>query len=218
MTDVNLDTETAAPEPTSIPEGPMIKRIGIMVDSESTGLKPNSAVWEVAFTVFDLDDPDTILDTIHELLPVEPQTTDMGRKIEPGWIVNHLAKQPKSTQDAFAEAVNGDLEELASLIRSLNRKFARAIEGADVYEVWFARPQHDIPLIDSLWSQVGEKLPWAYNAVNDLRTLMNLAGIPIRHPDLEPLKQGIVTHRATGDNLFQIRCLVESLRRLRARS
>lgn len=192
-----------------------IKRVIIHMDSESLGLHHSSIVREIAFLAVDAEDPETIVREVEEHLPLRIQET-MNRLPSLDtflWLVD----QPKSVIDTIKQNLDGDMDELVSLVRSIIRKFGQVIEGRE-YEVWFARPQFDIPLIESLFKNCGEELPWKYDKVKDLRTLMDLAGIPIRSPELEPLKQGLILHTAKGDCKFQNRCYQEAMRLLRARS
>lgn len=192
-----------------------IDRIGLMVDSESLGLSPDSVVYDLGFIAFDLDDPESTLDAAQVYLPLKPQV-ELGRSQDPSTWLHHLEAGPariaviKEANDA------GDIHALGVLIRSWLKRFHRAIEGAKEYEVWFARPQHDIPLIASLLANVGETLPWHYQTVRDLRTLMATAQLPFRGEVVEPFKEGLTLHTSMGDNRFQIRCYIESLRRLRS--
>jgi hypothetical protein len=197
-----------------LPRG-SIDRIGVMVDSESLGLKPDSVVYDAGFIAFDLDDPETTLDQYQVYLPVIPQV-DLGRAQDPKTWLYH-ADQGAARLVAIREAIDaGDMHALGVLIRSWIKRFNRAIEGAKEYQVWFARPQHDIPLLASLFDNIGEQLPWHYQSVRDLRTLMDAASLPFRGPEVEPFEEGLTLHTSMGDNRFQIRCYIESLRRLRA--
>lgn len=194
-------------------EGPAIKRIGIMWDTESLGLNSTTIIYDVAFIAFDLDDPDTILKDVNEHLPLKPQAL-LDRRVDVDWLP-FFAKMGEAKQKVILDNIEGDMDELLALIRSVLRKFQQVTEGV-IYECWFARPQHDIPLIQSLLRNCGEELPWTYDTVNDLRTLMNLAGMSARSPETKELAQGLTLHTARGDCLYQIRCMVEANRRLRS--
>lgn len=194
-----------------------VTRVGIHMDTESLGLDPSSVVYDWGFVAFDLDDPETILDSNQVYLPLKPQV-DLGRSQDPSTWLYH-ADQGGARLAAIREANDaGDLDALAVLVRSQIKRFKRNIEGATEYQVWFARPQHDVPLLASLLKSVGEdELPWHYQTVRDLRTLMDSAGLPFRGPEIEEFKFGLTLHTALGDSKFQLKCYVEALRRLRAR-
>lgn len=192
---------------------PSVKRVGIMWDTESLGLNSTTIVYDIAFVAFDLDDPETILRDVNEQLPLTPQGL-LDRRIDIGWLP-FFAKMGEAKQKVILDNIIGDMDELLALIRSVLRKFTQVTDGVE-YECWFARPQHDIPLIQSLLRNCGEELPWAYDTVNDLRTLMNLAGMSARAPETKALAHGLTLHTARGDCLYQIRCLVEANRRLRS--
>lgn len=192
---------------------PKAKRVGIMWDTESLGLNNTTIVYDLAFVAFDLDDPETILREANEHLPLKPQAL-LDRRIDVDWLPFFL-KMGAAKQKIIIDNINGDMDELLALIRSVLRKYQQTAEGVYV-ENWFARPQHDIPLIQSLLRNCGEELPWAYDTVNDLRTLMNQANMSPRADDTKALAHGLTLHTARGDCLYQIRCYVEALRRLRS--
>jgi hypothetical protein len=204
---INAQVESDEPAPT-----PVIRRVGVMWDTESLGLPANSMVRELAFIAFDLDDPETTIKEVEEFFPLEVQE-DLNRPISISTVA-WLLDQPKDVQQGIKANIKGDFDELQALVRSIGRKYRQVIESANEVENWFARPQHDVPMIESLFRACGEPLPWHYSTVNDLRTLMNQAGIPIRSPELESLKKGLILHTARGDCLFQIRCYAEARRRL----
>jgi hypothetical protein len=193
-----------------------IDRIGVMMDTESLGLKPNSVLYDWGFVVFDLDDPETILESHREYLPLGPQA-QLGRSQDPATWLYHLDAGPVRIAAIREAHEAGDYDALGVLVRAMLKRFNRAIEGAKEYQVWFARPQHDIPLIASLLADVGEELPWNYQSVRDLRTLMDAAGLPFRGEEVESFKEGLTLHTSLGDCKFQIKCYIEALRRLRSR-
>ncbi len=192
---------------------PPVKRVGIMWDTESLGLPHNSIVYDLAFVAFDLDDPETIIRDVNEHLPLAPQEL-MDRRVGVSYLP-FFARLPASSQATIIDNIPGDLDELLAMIRSVNRKYQMVSDGVYV-ENWFARPQHDIPLIESLFRNCGEKLPWAYDTVNDLRTLMNQAGMSARDPQVKALGSDLVLHTARGDCLYQIRCYAAAQVKLRS--
>lgn len=183
-----------------------ITSVVVMIDTESLGLKPDSIVREMAFVAVDADDPDTTIKEVVEYLPLLPQE-GLGRKVYVDTVA-WLLDAPDEVKATIRDNINGDLDELCSIIRSFIRKF-NAVTQNRAYEVWFRRPQHDVPMMDSLFTMCGEALPWRYDSVNDLATLMNAA----------ELKSSMVgstatPHIAINDCRFQMACFIESERRL----
>lgn len=214
MTDTNdvvfVDVET---NDSSINLSGASDRVGVMWDTESLGLDSGTIVWDIAFIAFDLDDPEVILREANEHLPLKPQA-DLNRGIELSWLP-YLLKMPVEHQEILIRNIDGEFQELLSLVTSVMRKYQQVTQGRTV-ENWFARPQHDIPLIQSLLRNLGMELPWAYDSVNDLRTLMNEAQMSARDPETKALGKGLLLHGARSDCLYQIRCLSEARRRLRS--
>jgi hypothetical protein len=180
------------------------QRVGIMMDTESLGLRPSSIVTEIAFIAFDLDDPETILKEVEEFLPLEPQQLVMNRTIDMQWLTGYFINQPAEIQERIRKCEGADLDELLALVRSVIRKFNQVTENGNLeYEVWFRRPQHDVPLLESLFAGCGERLPWAYDTVNDVATLLNRAGI---NPD--DIAATGPKHVALNDCRHQLACYV----------
>ena len=82
------------------------------------------------------------------------------------------------------------------------------------YEIWARGPQFDIAAVESLMEECGVEVPWVYDSVRDLRTLMAAAGITT---DDVPKPEGMIAHHAGWDCIYQIRCYMEANRRMRAR-
>lgn len=187
--------------------------IGLMIDTESLGLSPKSVMTQFAFVAWPLDDPDSILREEELYLPAQPQL-DLGRVIEFNSLL-WLLDQPDSVRARMAESRGNDFEELLALLRSIVRKFNSVTDdGRLAYEVWVRRPQHDIPMINSLFRDCGIEVPWDYTSVNDLASLMNQAGVTKADVDMS----GFSLHTAIGDCKFQIRCYAEAIKQLRASS
>lgn len=182
-----------------------------MADIESLDLGPRSIITQVAILVVDQDDPEgEPLRVINEYLPIQPQIA-MART----WsfsTLNFWMSQDDKSRAGFDRNGGDDLEELLALIRSVNRKVQQEIEGAVDYELWAKGPQFDIVNMETLMQDAGLDVPWSYNKVRDLRTLMGEADL--HTADIK--SDDIVKHVALDDCRFQIRCLVEARRRLRS--
>jgi hypothetical protein len=185
--------------------------VGIMIDTESLGLAPSSVMTQFAAIAFPLDDPETILREIEEFLPAQPQM-DRGRTLEFDTIL-WLLGQPDKVRKIMDENRGDDFDEVVALVRSVARKIEQVIEDSKGdYEIWMRRPQHDEPMIRSLFKLCGVAIPWKYDTVNDLASILNQAKVSKGEVD----KTGTTLHTAIGDCRFQIRCYIEAMRRLRS--
>lgn len=184
----------------------------IMMDTESLGLKPDSIVRQISFIAVESADLENPIRVVDEFLPLAIQES-LGRKTYVSTVA-WLLDSPEKIKNSIRTNVSGDLEELTAVVKSVIRKFEQVTAGRK-YEVWFRRPQHDVPLLSHLFEMLGLELPWNYNCVNDLASIMTIANLS--HTDVE-VPAGNVPHDALHDNRFQLACYAETLRHLRSRS
>lgn len=189
-----------------------VKRVGIMWDTETLGLGPKAVVTQLTFVSFDLDDPDTKMREVEEFLPIQPQVT-LGREVSASTILWWM-RQPDEARAMFQKNDGEDFDELLALVNSVNRKLSQELDGAVEYEIWARGVSFDMPIIESLFNDVGQKPAYRYDRVFDLRTLMRDA--KIGKADV-PMRAGLIPHHALSDCLYQIDCLVEATRRMHAR-
>lgn len=185
------------------------KRVGIMWDIESLDLTPKAVATQIAFVAFDLDDPETHVREVEEYLPIQPQLI-LNRTISASTLIWWMG-QDDAARSRFKNSEGDDFDELTALVQSVNRKYLQVVEGADEVEVWARGPQFDLVVLESLFGDLGQPVPWKYNQVMDLRTTMKLAGLS--SADV-PMPAGLVAHHALSDCKYQILCLVEAVRRI----
>lgn len=186
-------------------------RVGVMMDIESLDLGPRSVITQIAFIAFDLDDPDTLIRQVEEYLPIQPQQF-LGRTINSDTIIWWL-QQDDASRNRFVQNKGNDMDELQSLVNSVGRKLSQVLEDSADYEIWARGPQFDIVNIETLLDDCGEKIPWKYDRVRDLRTMMAAAGVS--KADVE-MPAGLIPHVALDDCKYQILVYAEAIRRLHA--
>ena len=86
----------------------------------------------------------------------------------------------------------------------------QGLVGKEV-EVVARGPQFDVAGIESLLIERGIEVPWRYDSVVDLRTVMREAAIGT--DDVSPLPDAI-PHNAVHDCRYQLKCLAEARGRL----
>lgn len=187
------------------------RRVGIMVDTESLGLGAKCVVTQMALLAFDLDDPTEYLAMEEQFLPITPQTT-IKRTID-GDTVLWWMKQADAARAMFERNSGNDFPELIALTQHFFDHIASIIEDAAEVEIWARGTDHDISILKSLSEDLGVKLPWRYDSVRDLRTLMSAAGVGKK--DVAE-RVGNIPHHALSDCKYQLDCYIESQRRLRA--
>lgn len=190
----------------------------IMIDIETLGKGPTAVVTQMAFMAVTKEAPDPVdairFDSFY--LPVQPQV-DMGRAIDASTILWWL-DQPRESLDKLRESLSGgDADELTAYVRSFIRKIMDVVQdyGIQNVEFWARGPEFDMTILESLMTMVGETAPWnydrlGYRQIRDLRTLMRVAGVESDDVD----SSDIVKHVALEDCRFQLRCLVEAVKRI----
>lgn len=187
--------------------------ICIMYDIESLDTGPRSVVSQIGFQAFPADDPDKVLSKAVVYLPLQPQI-ELKRTVSAATIAWWM-KQDDAARSRFEMSTGDEFEELPALLRFIARKFSEVTaEGTKSYELWAKGPQFDITNIETLMQETGVRVPWRYDRVRDLRTLMALAGI--RTEDV-PRPESMTAHMADEDARYQILCYSEALSRLSAR-
>lgn len=199
----------------------MTKHIDIMVDIEALALYgPKPVITQLAFTAFDEsydpDEPGSALYSHEEYLPIQPQI-DLNFTVQASTLIWWLTS-PKVSEAArlkFIESEGEDMDELVSLVRSWIVKLDRMIPDNGTYQIWARGPQYDVVAIESLIRACGLTVPWKYDMVRDLRTVMSEAGLD---REAIPFKTGLIPHHALSDCRHQMACLYEARRLLRAAS
>lgn len=185
---------------------------GLMLDIETLALGTRPVILQIGGIFFDFDDITTELQVVDLMLPAQPQLEMIPpRTVQMSTITWWFQNEP-AAKTLFSD-LDGDLDELDAYLRMLARNFAGQMTGVgDDYEVWARGPQFDIAAIESLMVERGIPVPWRYDRVRDLRTIMATAGI--NTADV-PRLEGQIDHNAVWDSRYQIRCLAAALARVR---
>lgn len=185
----------------------------VMADIESLDVGPRSVVSQIGMVFAPAADPETILAEVLVYLPIQPQLT-LERTISASTLAFWM-KQGEEARKEFEQNTGDDFDELPALLRHVNRKFDQIVDGRE-YELYARGPQFDIVNIESVMSDVALKPAWRYDRVRDLRTVMALAGL--RTADVPRDTTRFPEHMAVADCNYQLQCLAEALKHLRARS
>lgn len=210
MTDT---TNAFAIDPNTIIKEQKPVNLTIQVDIETLDIKPTAVVTQLAFLVSPTSDLSEVLAYDSFYLPLQPQI-DAGRTISADTIIWWLTEAGEQARKKFVQNKGGDSDMLIAFVRSFIRKLDTSIQVAKQtggkVEIVAKGPQFDVVIIENLIHQLGEKEPWQYNWIVDLRTLMAKAGVhtnDVKHDDIVP-------HVALEDCRLQMRLLDESEFRL----
>lgn len=184
----------------------------IMIDIETLGIGAGAPVLQLAVLAMPLDDEEAepIL-AYEEYLPLQPQQR-LGRYADMSTILWWFKQDDKARGKIAQYNDSEDSELLEGMVKSyLNRIRHLITQAGEDYEVWCRGTNFDPPIIESLAVTYGISVPWRYDKVFDLRTLMKATGTP--KGELLP---GTVLHHALSDCRNQMRDLFEARRRLHA--
>lgn len=195
---------------------PTPPKLHIHFDIESLDLGPRPIITQVAMLALDLDE-DEILERMHyQYYPVQPQMRLIPARTFSFDTFLWWTKQSDDARKRLEQSSSNEDEEIPALLRHLVTTFNNITNnGAIPYEIWARGPQFDLVAIESLMAEYGIAVPWKYDTIRDLRTLLALAGI---NPKNVPKPQGFVGHAAIWDVRYQIEQYRVGIRKLRARS
>ena len=179
----------------------------IMIDLETLGTGPGSAILSIGAVAFDLDGDGPIGGTSPSIY----RNVELGDKnvvVDNGafrwWLMQ--------SDEARAKLCADPVDPLGVVLRDLNNWFrwwgrhcdADGIpDGFDHFRIWSHGENFDIPLLEAGYVRCGMKAPWRYNATRDTRTLFHTLGI--RWDSwFEEMNEG-VEHDALADALTQVR-------------
>jgi len=141
-----------------------------MLDLETLGLAPDGAITQIGVCPFDLE----------QLIVGPPKTWRIfpypTAKIDFSTVCWWMEQSDKARASVFT----GERQLPAVALQELGGYFAGFATDED-FEAWAMPPNFDITLLETLYRQVGHKVPWKYNATRCLRTLCATAGISKEH-------------------------------------
>lgn len=186
----------------------------VSIDIETLALGPRPVITEIAMLGYDLLE-DSLLEPRHiHYYPAPPQQRLLPpREIHIETLIERAGWTTTKRIDFAAELRQSsatEFEDLASLCRNFNTVFNQLTNnGRANYEVVCARPQFDAVAIATLLEEVGLQVPWKYDSVVDVRTMLKRAGI--NHKNV-PLPSGCRPHTGFGDARWQINQYLAAVR------
>jgi hypothetical protein len=181
-----------------------------MLDIETLDIPENSGISAVVtdiclwpFTNLGEFVPD--VDPIRFILPAKPQIKDLGRSMGFDTMMFWFDQPAEARAPWFKDIQVGSLVDLHMNVHML----ADQIRLHTPTEIWARGPQFDVAILEDLMRQLQIDIPWKYNQIRDLRTLMAMAGLDVK--DVHP-QPGFVKHSAFSDCVFQVKCYKEAVK------
>ena len=174
----------------------------VMVDIESLDLGPRPVVTQIAMLGYDLQE-DELLEARHvQYYPIEPQQRIIPARTISASTIAWWMNQSDDAREKFKYSTETDFEDLAARLRNLVHVFNQLTDHGKLnYEIVAKGPQFDIVAIETLLIECGLSVPWAYDRVVDLRTMLRRSGI---NPRNVAKPSGCIPHVAFWDARWQI--------------
>jgi len=160
-----------------------------MIDLETLGTKPGSAILTIGAVKFDEDE---IRDEFYQNVDLD-SCTEVGLEVDGSTFEWWL----QQTDEAQQEITGGvPLEDPL-------RRFSVFYEDCD--QIWAKPPTMDVAVLEYAYGAVGLEVPWEYNGVRDLYTAREFCSVDREDFDGEP-------HVAVDDARYQAREVQKILR------
>lgn len=159
----------------------------LMIDVETLGTRPGSVVWQIGVVAFDIEMRGNLDQGIE--LGLNPQEQiDLGFKVD--WsTIRWWMEQSREAQAAMPK-VGLPLEVALAFVRDYVERWG-PVEG-----VWGNGPDFDLTAMTTLFQAADMKVPWAYNAGRDVRTMKEVVnGLGLETVRVKPL----IAHSALSD-------------------
>lgn len=178
-----------------------IPRLLLMLDIESLDLGANAVVTQIAMLGYDLEQDEMLKDEFVEYLPAQPQIDSLKRSVSFATILWWM-QQSDEARARFENNRGDDMFDVQYIMKSLVTFFNRITSNGTIpYVVAAKGPQFDVVAIESLLTQLDLEVPWTYNRVEDLRTMLRQSKID---PRSVPKPEGFIEHVGYWDARWQI--------------
>lgn len=151
--------------------------VDLMLDIETTGLKPGCGVWNIGIAVNGLEgcEEATFVCTINpeSLDTVEGITADFRTILwqqmsnDENWTVAH-------SYEKSPDALRTMLEDTAEYLQRV--RSAASNEGKKL-RLWCKGTNFDFPIMEYLYKLFELPVPWYYNELHDLRTVLSICNV-----------------------------------------
>lgn len=161
--------------------------MSIMVDIETLGTRPGSAIVAIGAVRFHPKDSDHLYDEFYATINLDQPPMSVDSDTIKWWLRQSDAARLATFADNPTHTLGDALAALA--------RFYRPQE-----EVWAHGSAFDVVLLEEAYRRYGIPIPWHHRDIRDTRTIYAL------RPDIQPLFEGM-KHNALDDAKHQARWL-----------
>lgn len=159
----------------------------LMIDVETLGTRPGTVVTQIGVVAFDIDMRGNLDQGIEIGLNPQEQI-DLGFKVD--WSTIRWWMEQSREAQATLPKVGLPLEVALAFVRDYVERWG-PVEG-----VWGNGPDFDLTAMTMMFQAADMKVPWAYNAGRDVRTIKEVVnGLGLETVRVKPL----VAHSALSD-------------------
>lgn len=177
----------------------------VMIDLETCGTDPNSAILSIGAQVFTIKDrkvQDELGPTFYVV--VDFKTYDDRFTISPATILWWMEQTVEARREVFLAPNKIPIQEAL-------RRFVDWCSKLGPAKYWSQGKDFDIVLLETAMKICDIRCPWKYWETLDTRTVYAIANLDYRDV---PLLAGYPAHHALGDCLRQIRAIRMSLEKI----
>lgn len=178
---------------------PVYSMKDVMVDIETLGTLPGSAILSIGAVAFDAETGQMGPEMLTKISAVF--AVGAGLTIDPKTMIWWM----QQSEEARAEAFSGEQDLISGL-----SEFALFLDVAQPSRVWAKPPSFDLVLLEAAYQAVGRSVPWHYRAPRCVRTIMDVAGLEYGHT--------LPAHTALDDAKDQAGIVIESYAKIRQRT
>lgn len=165
----------------------------VMIDTETLGTKPGSAILSIGAVMFGMDGLGEQF-----YAPIELSScADVGLTIDPATVEWWMRQSDEARAAAFPSS--------ASPIWCVLVDFSMWFASQGAKYPWCHGAGFDVPLLDAAFKACGMKSPWEFWNTRDTRTLYDLAGVKVD-------RRGGTHHHALDDAINQAEAAALALR------
>lgn len=140
-----------------------------MIDLETLSTRPNAVILSLGAVKFDPFSERIDAENGLDMRVDVDQQTQLGRDVQESTL-EWWSRQPAEVRDD-ALSDHGRID-LNSFVKNLNR----FLVGVD--NIWCQGPVFDIVILENLYAQLEQPVPWQYWQIRDSRTLFGVHGDP----------------------------------------
>lgn len=163
-----------------------------MIDLETLGTKPNTAILTIGAIKFDPFTNNEPHNPLYLHVDVDEQTETLERSVDQNTLDWWQQQKDSVREEAFRQDNRINLD-------NVTKKLNKWCVGVEY--LWCHGPLFDYCILENLYTQLGKPIPWSFWQIRDSRTLF---GMMTKDPRTEIQEE---LHNALADSYYQAKCV-----------